>query len=134
MSRFSEQLRRGFALRCPVCGRGKLFRKWTKMYAKCPICNTTYEREEGYFSSAMAIDLVISELIVAALVIPLAANTSIPTLPVLLLGSPLPFILPILLYWHSRSLWMCMDQYMNPRQGYGLPTQPSLTYRPDDEH
>ncbi len=88
------------------------------MYEQCPVCHFTYEREEGYFSSAMAINLVVSELIVAAAVVPFSIaagmNPSIPFVPLLLLGSPLPVILPLLFFRHSRGLWMSMDHYLNP--------------------
>ncbi|HZO73085.1 MAG TPA: DUF983 domain-containing protein [Ktedonobacteraceae bacterium] len=105
---------RGLLLRCPVCGQGKLFSSWFKMNRQCPVCGLTFEREEGYFSSAMAINLVISELIIAAVAIPLAANLSIPLTTVLLIGLPLPFLLPLIFYRHSKSLWLSMDYYLNP--------------------
>ncbi len=132
MSDFIEHMRRGLLLRCPVCGQGKLFRRGFKMYEQCPVCHFRFEREEGYFSSAMAIDLVLSELIVAAAIIPIAADVNIPVLPVLLIGAPFPFILPVLFYWHSRSIWMNMDHFLNPALGQGAP-DPSTTYthKPD---
>ena len=95
MHRMSLLLMRGLLLRCPVCGQGRLFSSWFKMNRQCPVCGLTFEREEGYFSSAMAINLVISELIIAAVAIPLAANMSIPLITVLLIGLPLPFLLPV---------------------------------------
>lgn len=84
------------------------------MNRQCPVCGLTFEREEGYFSSAMAINLVVSELIIAAAVIPLAANISIPLITALLIGLPLPFLLPLIFYRHSRSLWLSMDHYLHP--------------------
>lgn len=114
MNKLSMLLMRGLLLHCPVCGQGKLYCGWFKMNECCPVCGLRFEREEGYFSSAMAINLVISELIIAAVVIPLAANTSIPLWPVLLLGLPLPFILPLIFFRHSKSLWLSIDYYLNP--------------------
>lgn len=109
---------RGLRLRCPVCGKGKLFEHGFTMYKQCPVCHFTYEREEGYFTSAMAINLIVSELIIAAVVVPFSIaagmNPNIPFIPLLLLGSPLPIILPLLFFRHSRSLWMSIDHYLNP--------------------
>lgn len=116
MNRMSLLLIRGLFLRCPVCGQGKLFSRGFKMNRQCPVCGLTFEREEGYFSSAMAINLVISELIIAAVAIPLAANLSIPLIMALLIGLPLPFLLPLIFYRHSKSLWLSMDHYFNPVQ------------------
>jgi uncharacterized protein (DUF983 family) len=107
-------LKRGLLLRCPVCGQGHLFSGVFKMYEYCPVCDFHFEREEGYFSSAMAINLIISELAITAFAIPLAANQAIPILTILLWGAPLPILLPLLLFRHSRSLWMAMDHYLHP--------------------
>jgi uncharacterized protein (DUF983 family) len=128
MGRFGELLLRGLTLHCPVCGRGKLFRSVFKMNDECPVCHFYYERESGYFSSAMAIDLVVSELIVTAVILPLAANRSIPILPILLWTLPLAFILPVAFWWHSRGLWMSIDHYLHPVTGRPfshLPDQPT---------
>ena len=107
-------LKRGLLLRCPVCGQGHLFKGVFKMNEYCPVCDFRFEREEGYFSSAMAINLIISELVITAFAIPLAANQAIPILTILLWGAPLAILLPFLLFRHSRSLWMAMDHYLHP--------------------
>ncbi len=114
MSRFLTFLKRGLLLRCPVCGKGHIFRSLFKMYERCPVCNFYFEREEGYFSSSMAINLIISELLITAVVVPLAAIPSIPLVPLLVFGAPMTIILPLLLYHHSRGLWLAMDHYLHP--------------------
>jgi len=111
---FLTMLERGFLLRCPVCGKGKLFCGFFKMNERCPVCGLVYEREVGYFSSAMAINLIVSELLITAVVLPLAWDQQIPLLPILLWGSPLPVLLPILLYRHSRSFWLSFNHYFHP--------------------
>lgn len=111
-------LKRGLLLRCPVCGKGKLFRSLFSMYDRCPVCHFVYEREEGYFSSAMAINLIITELLVAAIVIPLGVvagtTPNFPVIPVLIMGGLLAVLLPLLFYRHSRGLWMSFDHWLNP--------------------
>jgi uncharacterized protein (DUF983 family) len=126
MSRFFTLLTRGLGQRCPVCGQGKLFHGVFKMNEKCPVCGFTFEREEGYFTSAMAIDLVVSELIAAAIVLPLAANLTIPALNVMLIGGPFVLLLPLILYRPSRSIWLAMDHYLNPVSGDDLPRESPL--------
>jgi len=95
MSRFLTFLKRGLLLRCPVCGKGHIFRSLFKMYERCPVCNFYFEREEGYFSSSMAINLIISELLITVVVVPLAAIPSIPLVPLLVFGAPMTIILPL---------------------------------------
>ncbi len=124
MTTFFEYLRRGIFLCCPVCGKGQVFRSAFGMHQQCPICYFKYEREEGYFSSATAIDLVISELIVTAIALPLAVNPGIPIVSVLLWCVPLALLLPIIFYRHSRSLWMSVDHFLHPALGSGFFHQP----------
>ena len=120
---------RGLGQRCPVCGQGKLFQSIFKMNEKCPICGFTFEREVGYYTSAMAIDLVVSELIAAAIVLPLAANLTIPALNVMLIGGPFVLLLPVILYRPSRSIWLAMDHYLNPASRDDLPDESPLLQR-----
>jgi uncharacterized protein (DUF983 family) len=134
MGRLTELFTRGILLRCPVCGRGPLFRSLFSMNKECPNCHYHYEREIGYFSSAMAIDLIISELIVTAIIVPLAANRDIPILPILLWTLPLAFILPVAFWWHSRALWMSMDHYLHPITGRYVPRLSEDTEAPPEKH
>src|SRR5947208_2554521 len=124
MATFFELLTRGIRLCCPVCGQGKLFRSAFSMHKQCPVCHFTYEREEGYFTSAIAIDLIVSELIVAAIALPLAANRSIPIVVALAWCIPFAILLPVIFYWHSRSLWMSIDHFLHPAAGSGFADQP----------
>src|SRR6266705_2939824 len=88
-------LKRGLRQRCPVCGRGCVFSGWFKTYERCPVCNFAYEREPGYYSGAMAVNLVVSELLIAAIAIPLAASQSVSVVILIALGATLPFLLPL---------------------------------------
>lgn len=108
---------RGLLLRCPYCGKGKLFRKGFTMYEKCPVCGWRYEREEGYWTGAVAVNLVVTELLIAFVAVPLAVALALAQQPVTLLiiiGLPLPFILPFLFFRHAKSLWMSIDFMLHP--------------------
>ncbi len=102
----------GFRLRCPYCGKGKLFRKGFKMYEKCPECGWYFEREEGYWTGAMAINLVVAEFIVVGIGMPLAiwlAFAHVPIAYFLIVGLPLTVLVPLLFFRHSKSFWMSID-------------------------
>ena len=108
---------RGLLLRCPNCGKGKLFRRGFTMYEKCPVCGWRYEREEGYWTGAVAVNLVVTELLIALVAVPLAVALALAQKPVTLLviiGLPLPFILPFLFFRHAKSLWMSIDFIVHP--------------------
>jgi uncharacterized protein (DUF983 family) len=104
---------RGLRQRCPRCGVGKLFKRGFTMYERCPHCGWLYEREEGYWTGAIAVNLIVTELIVAAFVVPLAA-AQVPLVPLFAIGLPATVLLPILFYRWSKSLWMTIDFMLNP--------------------
>ena len=108
---------RGLLLRCPYCGKGKLFRRGFTMYEKCPVCGWRYEREEGYWTGAVAVNLVVTELLIALVAVPLAVALALAQQPItllLIIGLPMPFILPFLFFRHAKSLWMSIDFMVHP--------------------
>jgi len=49
LSRAPRLFARALRLRCPNCGRGRLFTSWLRMRSCCPVCGLELERsEEGY--------------------------------------------------------------------------------------
>ena len=114
MKRLFTLLIRALALRCPICGKGNLFCRPFLMHENCPCCHYQFEREEGYFSGAMALAIIVSEFIIVAIALPIAFNSSIPLIPAVSIGAPLVFLLPILLFHHSRSLWLALDLFWHP--------------------
>ncbi len=107
-------LSRGLRLRCPVCGEGKLYRRWFYMRRYCPACEFVFAREPGYFTTAVAVNIFLSELITLAVIIPLAASQSISFVSLLCIGGAIAFILPLLFYHHARSLWMSIEHLFHP--------------------
>ncbi len=83
------------------------------MYERCSYCGWSFEREEGYWTGAMAINLVVTEVVVAIGVIPPAVLQA-PLLPLLTIGISATILLPILLYRHSKSFWMALDFLLHP--------------------
>jgi uncharacterized protein (DUF983 family) len=109
-------LLRALLLRCPRCGKGKLFRRGYVMEEQCAVCGWRYEREEGYWTGAMAVNLVVAELIVTAIAVPFSAYLAINHLPLtpLVFLLPAPVLLPFLMYRRSKSLWMALDFLLHP--------------------
>ncbi len=113
-------LRRGLRQRCPVCGKGKIFKGWFKTYERCPECGFVYEREPGYYTGAMAVNLVVSELLIAAIAVPLAASQNVSLTILIALGLTLPFLFPLLFYRPTKSLWMAFDHFLHPVSRVGV--------------
>ncbi|TME59090.1 MAG: DUF983 domain-containing protein [Chloroflexi bacterium] len=117
MSSFFTGLIRALFLRCPNCGKGKLFRRGYTMYERCSVCGWRFEREPGYWTGAVALNLVVTELLIAIVIVPLAiwlALTQQPITLLIVIGLPLPFILPFLFFRHAKSFWMSIDFRIHP--------------------
>jgi uncharacterized protein (DUF983 family) len=107
---------RALGLRCPQCGGGPLFASWFRLTPACPKCGLRLEREGGYFTGSITINLVVTE-IVWALSFVLMLMATWPTPPVALLqwGSILLMILfPIAFFRHSKTLWLAFDLLFRP--------------------
>lgn len=100
--------------RCPRCLRGKTFTGLWDIKQYCPVCGLEFEREPGYFLGAMYFSYG------------LAIITGLPTFVVLfLLGLSNMWILIVLgiqlvlssplLVRYSRTMWLHMDQMVDPR-------------------
>jgi len=118
MISFWTLLKRILLVRCPRCGKGKLFRRWFTMYEQCPVCHLVYEREEGFYTGAWAINLIISELLVAAFIVLVAiwaaTHSGTPLIPLVIVGALFSVLLPFLFFHHSRSVWISMNYWLNP--------------------
>jgi uncharacterized protein (DUF983 family) len=110
-------LGRAMRLRCPLCGRGRLFRGWLLMHANCPHCGVKFEREPGFFLGSIYINYGLTALIVA-IVYPVLLFNKLATERQLLIGSLVFVVLfPLLVFPWARSLWLGFDQWHDPREG-----------------
>ena len=50
-------------LRCPICGKGKLFEGYFDSPARCPSCGYFFMRETGYFLPHVAIGYAFTVLV-----------------------------------------------------------------------
>jgi uncharacterized protein (DUF983 family) len=119
-----EMVTRGFTLRCARCGSGKLFRHWVSMVPDCPRCGLHFEREQGYWAGALAINFVCTGglLILAGIVL---AIVMIPDInAALMIGVLLPIAVlgPVVWYPFSRTLWVAIDRAYLQRMDRYEPT------------
>ena len=116
---FTRALRR----RCPHCGGGGIFKHWLSLHERCPTCGFIYEREEGYFLGAYALNLVVAELIGFAIVIALLVWTGISILQLQIIAVVLAVGLPLLFFPFSRTLWMAVDLLLPPPREVTTPNR-----------
>lgn len=98
-------VRRGLCLRCPVCGKGKLFATWWRMNEECPRCGVRYSRESGFWLGSMDINLTLSLLIV---LLPVIFLPEIGLARELFLFGSGAVVLPLLLFRPVRGLWTAL--------------------------
>jgi uncharacterized protein (DUF983 family) len=105
-------LGRGVTKRCARCGSGHLFRRWFTMAADCPRCGLHFEREAGYWTGALAINMIlVGGVFVVAFVILLALTIpNVPVAPVLAVLVPLAVIGPMIAYPFSKTVWVAVDR------------------------
>ncbi|VAX39338.1 hypothetical protein MNBD_PLANCTO02-1693 [hydrothermal vent metagenome] len=105
--------KRGLFLRCPVCGKGKLFRKWFSMYTHCSNCRLKYERDPGYFLGSTYINYAVTAVSVTVFyfVFHFGLEVSNKQLSWWLGGYCVLF--PLLFFRLARSLWLAMDSFFD---------------------
>lgn len=111
-------LGRGLKKRCPQCGRGRAFQSFFKMREECTNCGYVFEREEGYWVGAVIMNFVFVEVWFAVLFVFVVFATlpDIAWLPLLIVAIVTNGILPVLLYPHSKTLWMAIDLHFHPEK------------------
>jgi uncharacterized protein (DUF983 family) len=108
---------RALRLRCPNCGKGKIFSSWLRMRTRCPVCGLALERgEEGYQVGSYMFNIVASELAFAAVFLAIVAVTW-PEPPWKLLeygGIVMMVIAPLVFFPFSRTLFLAFDLVFRP--------------------
>ena len=115
--RFLVLLKRALALRCPLCGQGRLFRSWLAMHRRCPACDVVFEREPGFFLGSIYINYGLTSVIVAAAYMILRFGYDLPKTPLVVAAALFTVAFPIFIFPWARSLWIGFDQWRDPRTG-----------------
>jgi uncharacterized protein (DUF983 family) len=108
---------RALRLRCPNCGRGRLFESWFRMRARCPVCGLPTERgDQGYQVGSYMFNIIAAELIFAAIFVGVLVATW-PDPPWTLLefgGIALMIAVPFAFFPFSRTLFLAFDLLFRP--------------------
>jgi len=100
--------------RCPVCQEGPVFYRLFRTHKDCPVCGVRFERESGYYLTAMFFAYTIGFVVLAPLALTLYFMQT-PTLRFsLIIGATIVLLWPFI-FRYSRVLWLHADQLMDPR-------------------
>ena len=111
-----QLLGRGVILHCPQCGSGGLFRRWLLMKDDCPRCDLHFERVEGQWIGAIAMNTILTLVVLLGL-IGVGFGLSYPDSP------PIGLLVACILaagvgplFWHpfSRTVWLAIDLALRP--------------------
>jgi uncharacterized protein (DUF983 family) len=109
-------LGRGILGRCPNCGQRHIFRRWFRMLDRCPNCGLFFEREEGYWTGAVALNTIVTELIFGIVLVIGVIWTwpDIPIKPILIIAVILNATVPLFFYPYSKTIWVAIDLILHP--------------------
>ena len=68
---------RALSRRCPYCGSPGIYDGYFALRERCPRCGVRFEREEGYFLGAYALNLIVAEFLGLGLAIFLIFKTDL---------------------------------------------------------
>lgn len=104
-------LARGFLKRCGRCGERNLFEGWFKMADRCPRCQLPFERGEGYWLGAMAVNLGAAELAfgVTLLIGVMLTWPHPPWVALTIVSLAVNATVPFLFYPFSKTIFVAID-------------------------
>jgi uncharacterized protein (DUF983 family) len=110
---FFRRIGRSLRLRCPRCGRGKLFAGWFTMHEKCAECGLDIRREPGFYLGSIYFNYGLTAFILTAVYIGAMAK-GYGRSPYLLWGTAaFCVVFPLWFFRYARSLWLGMDHYVD---------------------
>ncbi len=115
--RFLMTMGRALTRRCPYCGCPDVYDGYFALREWCPRCGVRFEREEGYFLGAYALNLIVAEFLGLGLAIVLIFKTELRHLPLFwqeVIAVALAIAFPVLLFPFSRTVWIAMDLMFHP--------------------
>jgi uncharacterized protein (DUF983 family) len=106
---YVKVLLRGLFLRCPNCGKGKMFRGLFSMEETCPFCGVRYERLRGESIGGMFINLGAAEFLSVGGYFLTQALFHPPFAYQVAFWVTFNLLFVILFYRHARALWVAIS-------------------------
>lgn len=107
-------LGRAWRLRCPSCGRGRLFKNPISMNSSCSECGLRFEREPGYFLGSIYINYGLTALLVTLFYFALFFSGAVSPETALWIVTGFALVFPIWFFRYARSLWLGFDHFWDP--------------------
>jgi uncharacterized protein (DUF983 family) len=107
---------RGLRLRCPKCGRGRIFRGWFAMNDRCPECGRLFNRAPGYLLGSIYFNYSVTAVlgIVAYLGLCLFYGKLVTGRSSLAALCVFTIVFALWFFRYARSLWIAFDERWDP--------------------
>lgn len=109
-------LLRSFRLRCPECGKGRIFYAFSKMFHHCVYCGLVYERESGYFLGSIYFNYGLTALAVTIGYPLLVFGFELPSNVIFWSALGFCILFPMWFFRYARSMWIAFDQLCDPAE------------------
>ncbi|MDZ4819935.1 MAG: DUF983 domain-containing protein [Planctomycetota bacterium] len=114
-------LYRALRLRCPLCGRGKLFRNWIRMPENCAHCQLKFQRGPGYYLGSVYVNYGLTAVLVTIGYFALFFSEVMSNTMQLVCLVTFCVLFPLWFFRYARALWLALDLYLDPGQLDGEP-------------
>lgn len=101
-------IKAGLSLRCPICGKGKLFERYLKIAPKCDRCGEDFSRADPADGPAVFVTFIAGFLIMFG-VLYVEVSYRPPIWVHMVIWLPLTILLPLLLLPYLKSLLVALQ-------------------------
>ena len=113
----STLLKRGLKRRCPVCGKGALFRRFARLRQTCPACGWVLERDPGAMTGSMYLMSVVSQFFAVGLWLLLWWLTDWSTGFMVAIALPVIAVFSLAALPFTQGLWVAVEYYTDLASG-----------------
>jgi uncharacterized protein (DUF983 family) len=112
--RLVQLMTRGLRLRCPACGKTRIFRGWFTMHEACSECGRLFDRGPGYFLGSIYFNYGVTAALVLAIYFSLFFSETFTDGQLLIIVGTFALLFPVWFFRHARSLWIAFDELWDP--------------------
>ncbi len=105
---------RGLRLRCPLCGKGKLFTGWFKMTPCCNECGRNFNRDPGYLLGSIYFNYAATAFQVVIIYFACFFTEIITGKTLVAVTFAYGGLFPIWFFRYARSLWIAFYELCDP--------------------
>ena len=105
---------RALRLRCPACGRGKIFRGLFMMHEASAECGRPFQRGPGFFLGSIYFNYGITGLAVIVIYFANFFGGWISDRQSMVLLTLFALLFPLWFFRYARALWIAFDELWDP--------------------